>query len=162
MRLTNVFQTPICINLEAGSSLKGIVVGMWKQPLIKPMVLAFALVMLSPGGAFAACIKWSDARAVIAKNKLLKPGEVRRRAIRRGGEVVSINLCRRGGKYIYRLTVIGQKKRVRDIVVNAHSGKRVSGKSSGRKKRRKSGSSLENRIINRVKRNLRRHGINYY
>jgi len=162
MRLINNFQTPIYINLEVGSSLKGIAVGMWKQPLIKPVALVFALVVLSSDGALAACIKWSDARAVIAKNKLLKPGEVRRRAIRRGGEVVSINLCRRGGKYIYRLTVIGQKKRVRDIVVNAHSGKRVSGKKSGRKKRRKSGTSLENRIINRVKRNLRRHGINYY
>ncbi|MCF6199378.1 MAG: hypothetical protein L3J67_08290 [Hyphomicrobiaceae bacterium] len=136
---------------------------MWKQPSIKPLLLVvFALVLLPAEGAFAACIKWSNAPAVIAKNKLLKPGDVRRRAIKRGGEVVSINLCKRGRSYVYRLTVIGNKKRVRDIVINARSGSRVSGKSSGRKKSRKSGSKLENRIINRVKRNLRRYGIKYY
>jgi len=163
MCFENNYQTLVCFNLEAGSSLKGIAVGMWKKTLIKPLVLVvFALVLLPAEGAFAACIKWSNARAVIAKNKLLKPGNVRRRAIRGGGEVVSINLCKKGRSYVYRLTVIGPKKRVRDVVINARSGRQLSGKSSGRKKTRKSGSKLKNRIINRVKRNLRHYGINYY
>ena len=136
---------------------------MWKHILIKPLMLAvFALVLLPAGEAFAGCIKWSDARAVIARNHLKKPGDVRRRAIGRGGEVVSIKLCKRGGSYVYRLTVIGRKKRVRDVVIDARSGSLVGGRSSRKSRSRKSGKSLENRIINRVKRNLRRHGINYY
>ncbi len=132
--------------------------GMWKHFWLKAMVPAlFVAALLSSEKAAAACISWSDARGVIAKNRLLGPGEVRNQAIRRGGEVVSINLCRRGGRYVYRLTVIGKKKRVRDIVVDARSGKKV-GRRTGKRNRQK----LEDRIIRRVKRNLRRHGINYY
>ncbi len=120
-------------------------------------MVVFASVFLSATQVAAACISWSDARDVIAKNGLMKPGAVRNRAIRGGGEVVSINLCRRGGRYVYRLTVIAGKKRVRDITIDARSGQKIAGhrKGNGRKK-------LEDRIINRVKRNLRRYGINYY
>ena len=75
--------------------------------------------------------------------------------MRGGGEVLSINLCRRRGSYIYRMTVLGKKKRVREVVVDARSGRGV-------RKKKRGGKSLENRIINRVRRNLRRHGINYY
>lgn len=118
-------------------------------------VAVFVVVASSVSQAQAACISWSDARGVISKNGLLKPGAVRSRAMRRGGEVISINLCRGGSGYVYRLTVLGRKKRVRDIVVDARSGKSLRGKSSSRKR-------LKDRIINRVKRNLRRYGINYY
>jgi hypothetical protein len=124
----------------------------WTKVLI-PAILA--VILLFGSEAEASCIKWSDARGVIAKNGLLKPGEVRNGAMRRGAEVISINLCRRGGRYVYRLTVIARKKRVRDIVIDAQSGQRVGGRSSSKKRK-------ANRIINRVKRNLRRHGINYY
>ncbi len=131
----------------------------WKKALAS-FVLAAAL--LSGSEVQAACIKWSNARNVIASNNLLAPGEIRKGAIRRGGEVVSINLCRQGGRYVYRLTVIGRKKRVRDITIDARSGKRVSGARAGRNRRgnvrRK---KLEDRIINRVRRNLRRYGIDY-
>ena len=115
----------------------------------------FAVVLLFGSEAMAGCIKWSNSPSVIKKNGLMKPGPVRARAMRRGGQVISIDLCRRGGGYIYRLTVLGKKKRVRDIVIDARSGNTVGGKS--RKKRK-----VKDRIINRVKRNLRRHGINYY
>ena len=138
---------------------------MWKHILIKPLMLVaiFALVLLPAGEAFARCIKWSDARAVIAKNKLMKPGDVRRRAIRGGGEKSSVLICaKRAVSYVYRLTVIGRKKRVRDVVIDARSGSTISGRRSGKSRKRKSGRKLEDRIINRVKRNLRRHGINYY
>lgn len=137
------------------------IVGMWKHFWAKMIAPAlFAVVLLTAVPAKAACIKWSDAKGVIEKNGLMKPGKVRNKAMRRGGEVISINLCRKGGRYVYRLTVIGKKKRVRDIVVDARSGNKV-GARKGRKSR--SGRrSLENRIIRRVKRNLRRHGINYY
>lgn len=131
---------------------------MWKHFWTKGMIPALlAVVWLSAAQAKGGCIKWSDARGVIAKNGLLKPGVVRNRAMRDGGEVISINLCRKGGRYVYRLTVIGKKKRVRDIVVNARSGGKVR-----RKKGRAGRRNLKNRIIRRVKRNLRRHGINYY
>ncbi len=115
----------------------------------------FAVVLLFGGEAMAGCVKWSNSPTIIKKNGLMKPGPVRARAIRRGEDVISIDLCRRGGRYIYRLTVLGKKKRVRDIVIDARSGNRIGGRSGKRKK-------LEDRIINRVKRNLRRHGINYY
>ncbi len=115
----------------------------------------FTVVLLFGSEAMAGCVKWSNSPKIIKKNGLMKPGPVRARAIRRGEDVISIDLCRRGGGYIYRMTVLGKKKRVRDIVVDARTGNRI-GRRSG--KRRK----LEDRIINRVKRNLRRHGINYY
>lgn len=129
---------------------------MWNSLGTKALVITtLVVVLLSGGQAEAACIKWSDARGVIAKHGLKKPGEVRRRAMRRGGEVISINLCRRGGRYIYRLTVIGKKARVRDIVVDARKGKKNSRKLSRDRR-------LEKRIIKRVRRNLRRYGIDYY
>ena len=117
--------------------------------------VVFVTVLLFASESMARCIKWSDSPAVIKKNGLVKPGTVRARAMRGGGDVISINLCRRGKGYIYRLTVLNKKKRARDIVVDARSGKTIGGR-SGRSKK------LENQIINRVKRNLRRHGINYY
>ncbi|MCP4934311.1 MAG: hypothetical protein GY927_08930 [bacterium] len=115
----------------------------------------FTVALLFGSEAIAGCVKWSNSPSIIKKNGLMKPGPVRAGAIGRGDDVISIDLCRRGGGYVYRLTVLGKKKRVRDIVIDARSGKRIGGRSSKRKK-------LKNRIINRVKRNLRRHGINYY
>ena len=133
-------------------------VGIWKHFWIRALAPAlFAVVLLAGAEAQAACINWSDAKGVIAKNGLMKPGAVRKRAIQRHGEVLSINLCRSGGRYVYRMTVIGKKKRVRDITVDARSGSKVGGRRKGRGRKK-----IEDRIIKRVKRNLRRHGINYY
>ena len=133
---------------------------MWKHVWTKGLTLAvFALVLLLGTGANAACISWSDARGVIAKNGLLKPGTVRKRTMRRDGEVLGINLCRSRGKYIYRLTVLDKKKRARTITVDARSGKTIGGRAKGRGRKKK---KLEDQIINQVKKNLRRHGINYY
>ena len=118
-------------------------------------LVVFAAVVLSGSEAMARCVKWSDSPRVIKKNGLMKPGPVRARAMRGGRDVISIDLCRRGGRYVYRLTVLDKKKRARDIVIDARSGKKVG-------RRRGSSNKLKNQIINRVKRNLRRHGINYY
>ena len=138
--------------------------------LTKAPVLALGLVLLAASPAAAACMNWSSAPGVIARKGLLKPGEIRKRAQKRGQEVVSINLCRRGGGYVYRLTVIGTRNRVRDVEVDARTGhiNRIShkGSSRGRALSADGGSrhagndkGLKKRIIDRVKRNLRRHGI---
>ena len=132
---------------------------MWKYVWTKALAPAILVGVLTFGtSASAACINWSDAKSVIAKNRLMKPATVRSRAMRRGGEVISMNLCRRGGRYVYRMTVIGKKKRVRDVVVDARSGGRVGGRSG----KVSSDKKLERRIIKRVRRNLRRHGINAF
>ena len=163
MRLENRFEQG-AMNWFRPSLRKGMVVGVWKHIGDGPLKLTLflGLLILPASGAFASCIKWSDAKAVIAKNNLLKPAEVRRRAIRGGGEVVSMNLCRKGGGYVYRLTVIGRKKRVRDVEIDAHSGRNHRAGATGKRRSRRRGGKLENQIINRVKRNLRRYGIKYY
>lgn len=107
-----------------------------------------SLFALSPRPAQASCLDWSKARGVISGNNLVTPGSVRKKAIRRGGEVISIKLCKNGQRYVYLLTVRGAKKNVDIVAVDAHNGRRLG-----------SGNDIKNRVLNKVRRGLRKYGL---
>lgn len=89
---------------------------------MRAALLTAALLFGASVSASAQCVNWSEARGVIARNNLASPGSVRKQAMSRGGEVISMNLCRQGDRYVYRLTIIGAGKQARDIVIDAGGG----------------------------------------
>jgi hypothetical protein len=115
----------------------------------KSWLVAAALVFFFSTGAHAECVKWSAARGIISSQGLMPPAQVRSRAMKRGGKVLSMDLCRRGKHYVYRLTVIGQAGRVRNMVADGRSGSVVS--AGGRK---------NNRLKQQIRSN-RRKGKNF-
>ncbi len=63
----------------------------------------------------AACLSQGQARQVVASGQAKSLGSVRGQA---GGEIVKAQLCKQGGRYVYRLQVLVNGK-VRTKVVNA-------------------------------------------
>ncbi|MTH98930.1 hypothetical protein E1297_23280 [Roseibium sp. RKSG952] len=75
--------------------------------------LVIALLLTAP--ANAACLSQSEARQAVASGQARSLGSVQRQA---GGEIVKAQLCREGGRYVYRLQVL-QGGKVTTKVVNA-------------------------------------------
>jgi hypothetical protein len=123
-------------------------------------VLLAALLLVGATPTVAAdCMSWSDARGVIAKNGLRSPAQVRKQAIGKGDEVLSMNLCRQGGGYVYKLTVVGDGKRARDVVVDAGGGAGGGGGRSGDGGGGIGKGKVSTYVKNRVKFYLRRYGL---
>ena len=76
----------------------------------------------SPSHAQAegACVPWSQARGVVAQNQLRSVRGVRKVIENRyGGQVIHANLCRSGGRFVYRLVIMEPGGNVRNVEVNA-------------------------------------------
>ena len=69
------------------------------------------------------CIGWSAAAPIIAKNSLL-PAKVIYQMVqdRMGGTIVNQSLCEEGGKFVYKLVVLGAKGDVSNVTVDALTG----------------------------------------
>ncbi len=69
------------------------------------------------------CVPWSSAGPVIAKNSLL-PANVIYKMVqsRTGGQVVHQSLCKKGGRFFYKLVVLGPKGDVSNLTVDARTG----------------------------------------
>ena len=69
------------------------------------------------------CVEWSKAGPIIAQNGLV-PATVVFQAVqqRTGGKVVSQALCNAGGRYVYKLVVLGTTGQVTNLVVDAATG----------------------------------------
>jgi uncharacterized membrane protein YkoI len=78
------------------------------------------------GGYAAAsdCMPWSSAGPVIQKNGLL-PADVIYNKIqeRSGGQIISVNLCQKEGRFFYKFVVLGKTGDVQKIVVDARTGR---------------------------------------
>lgn len=86
---------------------------------------ALAAVLLTVAGppARAACVPWKSAGAIIAQNSLI-PGNVIYQKVqsRTGGKVISATLCESGGKFVYKIVVLGKTGQVTNLSVDARTG----------------------------------------
>lgn len=69
------------------------------------------------------CLPWKAAAPVIAKNALL-PGDVVYQMVqsRTGGQIIHASLCDEGGRFFYKLVVLGPKGDVTNVTVDARTG----------------------------------------
>lgn len=95
------------------------------------LILAFAagiLTAAAPREALAACLSAGEARAAIASGRALAPGRITARLQRRYQvDIIDVQLCAEGRRYVYRVTVLRANGRVRRVVVDASSGQLLGG-----------------------------------
>jgi uncharacterized membrane protein YkoI len=72
----------------------------------------------------ADCVPWKSAGAIISQNSLV-PGDVVYQKVqsKTGGKVISATLCENGGKFVYKMVVLGKKGDVKNITVDARTGR---------------------------------------
>lgn len=89
-------------------------------------VAALTTVMLTVAApaARADCVPWKSAGAIISQNSLV-PGDVVYQKVqsKTGGKVISATLCENGGKFVYKMVVLGKKGDVKNITVDARTGR---------------------------------------
>lgn len=87
------------------------------------LVLPAALALIT-GPALAACLSPAEARAVVASGQAASLAPIVRSLKQQAGvEVINGQLCTAGRGYVYRLTVLGQGGKVRQVTVDARSGR---------------------------------------
>ncbi|WP_141700600.1 PepSY domain-containing protein [Methyloceanibacter superfactus] len=88
-------------------------------------IAALAAVMLTAAWApaQAGCVPWKSAGAIISQNSLV-PGNVIYNKVqsKTGGKVISATLCESGGKFVYKIVVLGKKGDVTNLTVDARTG----------------------------------------
>jgi uncharacterized membrane protein YkoI len=95
------------------------------RALRRTAIAVLAAVMLTAVGApaRAGCLPWKSAGALIAQNSLI-PGNVIYQMVqsKTGGKVISATLCESGGRFVYKIVVLGKKGDVTNLNVDARSG----------------------------------------
>ncbi|HEX2448928.1 MAG TPA: hypothetical protein VHK26_12220 [Methyloceanibacter sp.] len=97
---------------------------MWRA--LRPAIIA-ALVaaIFSAGGETAQpnCVEWSKAGPIIAQNSLLPANVVYQMVQKKtGGKIVNQALCDAGGRFVYKLVVLGPTGEVTNLTVDAQTG----------------------------------------
>lgn len=87
-------------------------------------VLTAVMVAAAAPSARAGCVPWKSAGAIISKNSLI-PGNVIYKKVqsKTGGKVISATLCENGGKFVYKIVVLGKKGDVKNLTVDARTGR---------------------------------------
>jgi uncharacterized membrane protein YkoI len=97
---------------------------MWR--VLKPAIVAtFAVAIVSITGQTAepGCVEWSQASPIIAQNSLVSANVIYQVVQKRlGGKVVSQALCNVGGRFVYKLVVLGPTGAVINVTVDARTG----------------------------------------
>ena len=97
---------------------------MWR--VLKPTFTAFlaAAAWLAAGeAAQAECFDWSTAGPIIAQHSLLPANIIYQMVQQRtGGKVVNQELCQEGGRFVYKLVVLGPTGEVSNLTVDALTG----------------------------------------
>jgi uncharacterized membrane protein YkoI len=97
---------------------------MWR--VLKPVIVAsFAAAIVSVAGQTAepGCVEWSQAGPIIAQNSLVSANVIYQVVQKRlGGKVVSQALCNVGGRFVYKLVVLGPTGAVINVTVDARTG----------------------------------------
>ncbi len=93
---------------------------------LRNAVLATLMGLILPAAAEAAegqCLPWKSAASVIAQNSLLG-GDVVYKMVqaRTGGQIIHASLCDEGGRFLYKLVVLGPKGDVSNVTVDARTG----------------------------------------
>ena len=95
----------------------------WRKLSLAVLLLPAALALIA-GPAHAACLSPAEARAVVASGQAASLGPIVQSLKQQAGvEVINGQLCTAGGGYVYRLTVLGQGGKVRQVTVDARSGR---------------------------------------
>jgi uncharacterized membrane protein YkoI len=94
--------------------------------VIKEAAMAAVAGLLLTAAAKAAddnCLPWASAAPVIKKNSLL-PGNIIYQMVqsRTGGQIIHASLCDVGGRFFYKLVVLGKKGDVTNVTVDATTG----------------------------------------
>lgn len=114
-----------CARYEAG---KMDTVAKLKTALLTLALAAGILAAVPPREAFAACLSNAEARAAIASGQALPPGQIAATLQSRYRvDIIDVQLCAEGRRYVYRVTVLGPAGRVRRVVVNASNGQMLGG-----------------------------------
>jgi len=97
---------------------------MWRA--LKPATIAGLVAAIFSVGAHTAkpnCVEWSKAGPIIAQNSLL-PANVIYQAVQKktGGKIVNQSLCNVGGRFVYKLVVLGPTGEVTNLTVDALTG----------------------------------------
>lgn len=94
--------------------------------LLKPITIicgAAAGFMAAGQAAEPGCVEWSKAGPIIARNSLLPANVIYQMVQKRtGGKVVNQALCDAGGRFIYKLVVLGPTGEVSNLTVDARTG----------------------------------------
>jgi uncharacterized membrane protein YkoI len=97
---------------------------MWR--VLKPtIVAAIAAAVFTAAGQTAepGCVEWSKAGPIIAQNALLAANVIYQMVQKRtGGKVVNQALCNLGGRFVYKLVVLGPTGEVTNVTVDARTG----------------------------------------
>lgn len=85
--------------------------------------LAAVMTIAATLPAHADCVPWKSAGAIISQNSLV-PGNVIYQKVqsKTGGKVISATLCENGGKFVYKIVVLGKKGDVKNLTVDARTG----------------------------------------
>jgi len=74
--------------------------------------------------AQAGCVPWKSAGALIKKNSLLSGNVIYKKVqSKTGGKVISASLCESGGRFVYKVVVLGKKGDVQNLTVDARTGR---------------------------------------
>ena len=98
---------------------------MWRVVLKPTIVAAIAATILAAAGKTAepGCVEWSQAGPIIAQNALVSANVIYQMVQKRtGGKVVSQALCNVGGRFVYKLVVLGPTGEVINVTVDARTG----------------------------------------
>lgn len=96
------------------------------QAVVASVFLIAAL--LAAGPAQAACVGGGEARDLVNSGEVRPLGSIVASLRRQGRfEIVSGELCERGGGYIYRLKVLGPRGKVGHVTVDARTGRMLGG-----------------------------------
>ena len=69
------------------------------------------------------CVEWSQAGPIIAQNGLIPANVIYQKVKKRyGGKIVSQALCEVGGRFVYKLVVLGPTGEVTNVTVDAKTG----------------------------------------
>jgi uncharacterized membrane protein YkoI len=87
------------------------------------IAIATGLLLAAPCRAAAECVRGTAAAPVIAKNSLLPGNKVYDMVqSRTGGKIIHASLCDEGGRFLYKLVVLGPKGDVTNVTVDARTG----------------------------------------
>ena len=96
---------------------------MWRVLKAATIAALSAAIFAAGQAGEPGCVEWSKAGPVISQNGLV-PANVVYQAVqkRTGGKVVNQALCNAGGRYIYKLVVLGPTGQVTKVTVDAKTG----------------------------------------
>jgi uncharacterized membrane protein YkoI len=96
-----------------------------RQVITATLLAALVCVVLAQAGSAGqpGCVEWSKAGPVIAQNGLVPANVIYQKVqARAGGKIVSQSLCNLGGRFVYRLVVLGPTGEVSNVTVDARTG----------------------------------------